>query len=151
MKTSNRNLAIFGALALLLASGLRVRAATNEWRYDVLAQDKVVKAGDSLLEFESIDVAGFRTARLFVQIMQSDAHKNQGKFTRDAKLRVACFHNTKTGSSHYFEKEIPMEVKTNISGWVEIPVIGPELRVIVWGDNIPKTELNANCSIYLLK
>jgi len=87
----------------------------------------------------------------FVQVLRSDFQQNRGGFTPDAKLRVACFHNTKNGSHHYFEKEIPMTFGAYINGWVEIPIIGPELRVIVWGDNIPKLEMTANCTIYLLK
>ena len=149
---------IFTAIAFLLITCPPLGAATDNWRYEVLAQDKVIKAaaitskaGDNLLEFKTIDVGGFRTARFFVQVLQSDFQKNQGSFTRDAKLRVACFHSTKNGSSHYFEKELPMTVASYINGWVEIPIIGPELRVIVWGDNIPKLEMTANCTIYLLK
>lgn len=118
----------------------------------VIKPDSITsKTGDSLLEFKAIDVGGFRTGRLFVQVIQSDFYKNEGKFTRDSKLRVACFHRTKSGSNLYFEKEIPMTVKTYIGGWVEIPIIGPELRVIVWGDNVPKLEMKGDCTLYLLK
>lgn len=149
---------IVAVIAVLLITSPCPRAATDDWRYDVLAQNKIIKpaaitskAGDNLLEFTTINVGGFRTARFFVQVLQSDFQKNQGNFTRDARLRVTCFHGIKNGSSHYFEKEIPMAFTTYINGWVEIPIIGPELRVIVWGDNIPKLEMKADCTIYLLK
>jgi hypothetical protein len=150
--------AISAAIAFFLITCPDLGAATDDWRYEVLAQDKVIKAaaitskaGDNLLEFKTISVGGFRTARFFVQVLRSDFQKNRGGFTPDAKLRVACFHNTKNGSHHYFEKEIPMTFGAYINGWVEIPIIGPELRVIVWGDNIPKLEMSADCTIYLLK
>jgi len=109
MNTHKIRLALFGSLALLLVTSNFARAAGEEWRSDVLAQDKVIKADaiktqtyDNLIEFKTIDVGGFKSARLFVQVMQSDFYKNQGKFTSGAKLRVSCYHNTKTGSSHYF-------------------------------------------------
>jgi hypothetical protein len=157
MNHSKLQLALLGLLALLLTIPPCARAADG-WRYDVLAYDQIIKADaiktqtyDNLLEFKTIDVGGFKTARLFVQVMQSDYHKNRGKFTPSAKLRVSCFHNTKGGSSHFFEKEIPMTVTTCISGWVEIPIIGPDMRVVITGDQLPKTEMKADCTIYLLK
>jgi hypothetical protein len=157
MNISKSRFALLGLLALLLAIPPFARAADG-WRYEVLAKDQTIKADaiktqayNELLEFKTIDVGGFKIARLFVQLLQSDFHKNQGKFTSGAKLRVSCFHNTKSGSSHFFEKEIPMTVTTYISGWVEIPIIGPDLRVVITGDNFPKTEMKANCTIYLLK
>jgi hypothetical protein len=130
----------------------------GDWRYEVLAQDKVIEADaitsptyNKLLEFSSIGVGGFRTARFFVEIRQADLDGDQGKFTKDAKLRVSVFHNTKGGSHDYREAEIPMDVTTYLSGLVEIPVIGPDLRIIVWGDNLPKVQMTAESTLYLLK
>jgi len=158
MNTHKQRYSIVGYFALLLVIAPSISAAVEDWRYEVLAQDRIIKADavktqtyDNLLEFKSIDVGGFKTARIFVQVMQTDFYKNKGKFTPSAKLRVSCFHNMKRGSSHYFEKEIPTTVSTYISGWVEIPIIGPDLRVVITGDNIPKTEMKADCTIYLLR
>jgi len=44
-----------------------------------------------------------------------------------------------------------MTVTTYIVGWVEIPIIGPDMRIVVTGDKMPKTEMKLDCTIYLLK
>jgi hypothetical protein len=64
---------------------------------------------------------------------------------------VASFHDTASGSSEYHEADIPMQVTSAVSGWVEIPVIGPELRVIVWGDHLPRIGMTLDCTVYLVK
>jgi len=63
--------AISAAIAFFLITCPDLGAATDDWRYEVLAQDKVIKAnaitskaGDNLLEFKTISVGGFRTAIL---------------------------------------------------------------------------------------
>lgn len=157
MKNPKSQLLLLGLLTLFFAVPLLASGA-DDWRYAVLAHDQIIKADaittqtyDAVLEFKAIDVGGFKTARLFVDVMQSNFYKNQGKFTASAKLRVSCFHNIKGASTHFFEKEIPMKVTTYISGWIEIPIIGPDMRVVITGDNLPKTEMKAQCTIYLLK
>lgn len=128
------------------------------WRYEVLTHDKVIaadaitpKTRSSLLDFPSIDVGGFRTARLFVHVMPSGGAVEPGKLTKAAKLRVAGFRDAPGGSQEYFDAEIPLRVGVYISGWVEIPIIGPRLRIVVSGDNLPKLEMKADCTLYLLK
>jgi hypothetical protein len=53
----------------------KVDRPREDWRYDVLAQGKVISADaitsptyNNLLELNAIDVGGFRTARLFVRL-----------------------------------------------------------------------------------
>ena len=127
------------------------------WKYQVLAIDKVIeadaitKAHGGLLDLQPIDVGGFRIARLFVHVKPSGADVEEGKLTKAAKLRVTGFHNTPGGPQEYFEAEIPMRETTYISGWVEIPIIGPSLRITVSGDNLPKVTMKGNCTLYLLK
>ena len=156
----NERTRVLGILGIALGLVFSVPFVTygEEWKYQVLAQDQVIKADargvnakSSLLEFKSIDVGGFRTARVFIHVLETDFAKNQGKFTSNSKLRVTCFHKLKMGSIQYFDQEIPMRFATYLGGWVEIPIIGPELRLIVWGESIPKQEMTANCTIYLLK
>jgi len=133
-----------------------VIAGAEGWRYEVLAHGKVIEAasplartGARLLDLKPIDVAGFRTARVFVHVMELSPEREE-KLTKEVKLRVEGFHSVKNGSYPYFEAEIPMKVATDISGWVEIPIIGPDLRIVVWGDNLPKSKMYADCTLYLL-
>jgi hypothetical protein len=122
----------------------------KKWKYEVLARDKTIAPGDPLLEFPAIDVRGFRTARLFVQLTPSGSEA-QAKVVKDAELRVAGFHPTPSGSQKYFEGTIPAQVPGLISDWIEIPVIGPELRIVISGDKLPELERKATCTLYLLK
>jgi len=127
----------------------------KDWKYEILARDKVVEvdaiASKTLLDLQPVDVGGFRTARLFVHVIPSEGEKGQGKLTKAAKLRVAGFHDAPGGSREYFGAEIPMRGPTEISGWVEIPIIGPNLRIVVSGDNLPKHEMKVSCTLYRLK
>lgn len=126
------------------------------WRYEVLAQGKVIepvsvpsRTGARLLDLKPIDVKGFRTARIFVHVMEFSPER-EWKLTKEAKLRVEAFHTVQGGSYPYVEAEVPMKEPTYLSGWVEIPVVGPELRIVVWGDNLPKSKMFADCTMYLL-
>jgi hypothetical protein len=128
------------------------------WRYDVLARDKIVaanaitsKAGDPLLDVSPIDTAGFRTARLFVQVLPAEGGPDPGKLTKTAKLHVSGFHDAPNGSQEYFAAEVPARGTASLGGWVEIPVLGPVLRIVVSGDSLPKAEMKVNCSLYLLR
>lgn len=43
-----------------------------------------------------------------------------------------------------------MRSTTYLSGWVEIPVVGPDLKIVVWGDNLPKSKVYVDCTMYVL-
>jgi hypothetical protein len=121
----------------------------QESKYEVLARDKTIAPGDPLLEFPAIDVQGFRTARLFIEL--TSGNQAEAKLVKEARLRVAGFHPVPNGSQKYFEGTIPAQVPGTLSGWIEIPVIGPELRVVISGDKLPELERKATCTLYLLK
>ena len=133
------------------AAGAPTERSEATWRYEILARNRVIPAqptGD-LLDFPSIDVGGFRSARLFVHVMPFGA-EHQG-LTKAAKLRITGFHNAPNGSHEYFQAEIPLRKADSISGWVEIPVIGRNLRIVVSGDGLPNLPMRANCTLYLLR
>ena len=65
-------------------------------------------------------------------------HVHESPSTRGTGSRPVC--KVPNGSQKYFEGEILMQMPLSISGWVEIPVIGPELRVVISGDPLPKLE-----------
>lgn len=136
------------------AAGTRAAQPSEKpWKYEILARNWVItpKADGHLLDFLSIDVGGFRTARLFVHVTPAGGEADQEKLTKAARLRVTGFHNAPNGSHEYAQAEIPMRVAPQISGWVEIPVIGHNLRIVVAGDQLPNLPLKANCTLYLLK
>ena len=128
------------------------------WTFHMLEQAQAFAADDidsgsyfRLVEIEKIDVAGFRTARVFLKLTEADFHENQGEFVvGKTRLELSAFHNLRRGSSRYDGGEVVATAKTSFSGFVEVPVIGESLRLVVWGHGLPRKDVVFDCSVYLL-
>lgn len=104
-----------------------------------------------IAEFEDIDVSGYRTARIFVDLTEKDFFKSKGNFkVGTTNLEVSAFHNMGHGSNGYVDQKVVANATTSFSGYVEVPIVGPSLRLVVWGHAIPKIDMNFDCTIYLL-
>jgi hypothetical protein len=133
-------------------------APAADWKYQVLAEGRVVKADtiranatNTLAEFEAVKVEGFRTARLYFRLLQSDFAKNFGKFPENSRVRITCGHVLKSGPSPYFYGEFRNKYSTYIDGWIEIPILGPSLGLTISGENVPRVDMEIDCTIYLVE
>ncbi len=138
-------------------SKYKVVSKGENWKYLIIAENLLIKKetlenkkDNWLGQFENIDVAGYKEARLFVEVAEDDAF-GKGEFNNRSKIRIACFHNTNQGSTQYFEHEWHQEVTKMMAGWINIPVIGPDLRIIVFGDYVPLKQLRIRITLYCLK
>lgn len=101
-------------------------------------------------EFGRLDSARFRTVRVFADLHQKELQA-EGLFSRKCKLHIRVFHNTKTASSSYAEKEIVFAYTTGDCGYIDVPVIGTSMRILIDGENIPETDVRLTVSIYFLR
>jgi len=69
------------------------------------------------------------------------------------KVFVTVFHNTKNTSSGIESKEFEIGANwTGSDGYIiEVPVLGPSSRVLIYGKNLPNKDMTLTTSIYLIK
>jgi hypothetical protein len=108
------------------------------------AESPVVTLG----EWKSVQTHGFRTVRIFVQVLDLGATKSLPK-EATATIRVA--HNTQSGSTPYATKEFPIGFGVGDSAFIEAPVLGPTLRILVDGQNLPSTDAQIITTVYLVR
>ena len=99
----------------------------------------------SLASIRDIPVAGFSGMRVFYLLMP-DAPGNRGPtleptFSPKTTVRVWCLHHfegTPSSAWNYFDTEVSPEEETDeLSGWVEIPVIGETMTLFISGRGLP--------------
>jgi hypothetical protein len=144
-------------IAVYADSKYKILSKGETWKYLIVADNLLLKKDtleykkDNWLgQFENIDVAGYKEARLFVEVAEDDVY-DKGEITDKSIIRISCFHNTNHDSSLYFQHEMHQEVTKMIGGWIKIPVIGPDLRIIVFGDYVPLKNLRLRITLYCLK
>ena len=125
--------------------------AERKLKGDVVAKEQQGRSWATLAEYDPIDTSGFRTIRVFFNLIQDDFYKNKGVFTSEAKVFVTVFHNTKNASSGIESKEFLIENTTGGNGYTEVPVLGPSSRVFIYGKNLPNKDMTLTTSIYLIK
>ena len=149
---------------------LTVLEKGDSWKYLALAQPKQMWAKEvtarkcwTLAEFDKIDVAGYRIGQLFVNLGLREFYMDKLAFRRNSRIEVKCFHNTYSyqdgdpdrkmpgGSVDFVVKTFHPKIPTHIYGFLEFPVVGPEMRILILGHSIPAKDLVLEVTLYCLR
>ena len=103
-----------------------------------------------LSEYKPIKTAGYRSARVFYQIIPKETHGNDGNLTGNDYVEITWFHEFPAGSYEVDSKKMYSRSTTSLSTTAEFPIYGNESRMVVAGV-LPDDTYETTCTIYLVK
>ena len=104
------------------------------------------KESQALYE-QRIVTKDFKTLRLFVHI-NNQAYK-ESPFSTDSKFIVYAYYGIGNGSWGYFSKEFSYKSTSGWGGVVEIPVIGNQTRISVYGREMKNKKIEVDIAATL--
>jgi hypothetical protein len=108
---------------------------------------------EPLMEVQNIKVEGFESARVFFGLIKADLLGESGELLKPGTSRVAieAYHAIHNVSYRYYREVIDAVVDTHLDGFVSIPIIGKEMRIVIRGYELPRMDAKIHASMYLVK
>ena len=103
-----------------------------------------------LAEYKAIKTAGYKSARVFYQVIPKESLDNEGDLTGNNYVDITWFHEFPGGSFEVDSKKMYSRSTTHISVVAEFPIYGSESRMVVAGA-LPDDTYETTCTIYLIK
>jgi hypothetical protein len=138
---------------------LETEAKGKDWEYlalkpVVIKKETIYGYGslEIIADIDEVDVSGFSKVRIYVQLREKVPYRSGlGDFIDDSKLKIIFLHDIENGSPVYHDSILEKQVTSYIDGYVEAPVIGPSLSIIVAGESLPLKDLVLELTVYCLK
>ena len=122
-------------------------------KYMALAETEKVTGNPSgwvtLFEASDIDTECYKELRIYVHVMNN--YYESKPFPSTAYFFIRAFHGIGRGSWSYYSEQFPREYTSELSGFIQIPVIGDKTRIVVSGYDTPDVELDVDVAAYLVK
>ena len=146
---------------LLGATGCRGphRCPCLQHRLYELPTKRLVPAAPTvvLANLKNVPVGGHTTFRVFYHLFpvctNSSAAVVEPIFSTQTVLRIWAYHHLPTTNLDYcayFTQDIsPHAASSLMDGWVEIPIIGEQANIVIFGVNLPHKDMAFNGTVYV--